>query len=53
MAGETEEIDLSDAIAIASFQVMLGRAPAASQWVDGLIAKATTGYNQGFAESFF
>jgi hypothetical protein len=37
MAGETEEIDLEDAIGIASFQVAMGRVPPASSWVDGLI----------------
>ena len=37
MAGETDEIELEDAIGIASFQVAMGRVPPASAWVDGLI----------------
>jgi hypothetical protein len=37
MAGETEEIELEDAIGIASFQVAMRRVPPASAWVDGLV----------------
>jgi hypothetical protein len=37
MAGETDEIELEDAIGIASFQVAMGWVPPASAWVDGLI----------------
>jgi hypothetical protein len=37
MAGETDEIDLEDAMDIASFQVATGRVPPASSWVHGLI----------------
>ena len=37
MAGETNEIELEDAIGIASFQVAMGRVPTASAWVDGLV----------------
>jgi hypothetical protein len=37
MAGETDEIELEDAIGIASFQVAMGRVPPASVWVDGLV----------------
>jgi hypothetical protein len=36
MAGATEEIDLEDAIGIASFQVAMKRVPPPSAWVDGL-----------------
>jgi hypothetical protein len=37
MAGEIHEIDLEDAIGIASFQIAMGRVPPASTWVDGLL----------------
>jgi hypothetical protein len=37
MAGETHEIELEEAIGIASFQVAMGRVPPASAWVDGLV----------------
>jgi hypothetical protein len=37
MAGVTDEIDLEDAVGIASFQVAMGRVPAPGQWVDGII----------------
>jgi hypothetical protein len=36
MAGETDVIDLEDAIGIASFQVAMGRVPPATAWVEGL-----------------
>jgi hypothetical protein len=36
MAGETDEIDLEDAIGIASFQVAMGRVPPVSAWVENL-----------------
>ena len=35
MAGECDEIDIEDAIGIASFYVAMGRIPPASAWVDG------------------
>jgi hypothetical protein len=37
MAGETDEIELEDAMGIASFQVAMGHVPPASAWVDGLL----------------
>jgi hypothetical protein len=40
LAGVTDEIDLEDALAIASFQVAMGRVPAPGMWVDGLIEQA-------------
>jgi hypothetical protein len=49
MAGETEEIELEDAIGIASFQVAVGRVPPASVWVDSLIQDRL----QASMESFF
>jgi hypothetical protein len=36
MAGETDEIDLEDAMGIASFQVAMGRVPSAKAWVESL-----------------
>ena len=49
MAGETEEIDLDDAIGIASFQVATGQVPPAGAWVDGLLQAR----QQDFMEAFF
>ena len=37
MAGETVEIDLEDAIGIASFLVATGQVPPVSRWVDAII----------------
>jgi hypothetical protein len=37
MAGESDEIELEDALGIASFQVAMGRVPPASLWVESLI----------------
>jgi hypothetical protein len=55
MAGVTdgEEIDLEDAIGIASFQVAAGRVPAATDWVDGLAEISAAERTEAFAESFF
>jgi hypothetical protein len=49
MAGETDEIDLEDAIGIASFQVAMGHVPPASAWVEGLIQAR----HQDVMEAFF
>ena len=49
MAGETDEIDLEDAIGIASFQVATGRVPPAGAWVEGLIQAR----QQDSMEAFF
>jgi hypothetical protein len=38
MAGVNDEIELEDAIGIASFFVATGRAPGPAQWVDTLVA---------------
>lgn len=53
MAGVTDEIDLEDAVGIASFQVAMGRVPAARAWVDGLAKASAEERNEAFAESFF
>ncbi len=39
MAGETSEIEIEDALAIASFQIAMGRVPPAGVWVDGLVER--------------
>ncbi len=49
MAGETDELDLEDALGIASFQVAMGRVPPAGAWVDGLIQ----GHQQDLMDAFF
>jgi hypothetical protein len=48
MAGETDEIDLEDAIGIASLQVATGRVPPAAAWVDGLIQTQRQDSMEGF-----
>lgn len=53
MAGEKDEIDLEDAIGIASFLVAMKRVPPPSVWVDSLIVAARDDINRGFAESLF
>ena len=55
MAGVTNEneIDLEDAVGIASFQVAMGRVPAATAWVDGLADVLSEERTEAFAESFF
>ena len=49
MAGEYDEIDLEDAIGIASFLVAMGRVPPANAWVDGL----TQAQQRDSMEAFF
>jgi hypothetical protein len=49
MAGVTDEIELEDAVALASLQVAAGRVPPASAWVDGLIEAQ----QQELIEAFF
>jgi hypothetical protein len=49
VAGESDEIDLEDAIGIASFQVATGRVPPASAWVEGLVQAQL----QNSVEAFF
>ncbi len=53
MAGVTDEIDLEDAIGIASFQVATGQVPPPYAWVDGLVEAAAAERTEAFAESFF
>ena len=48
MAGETDEIDLEDAIGIASFQVAMGRVPPATPGSTGLIQAQTAGSMEAF-----
>ena len=48
MAGECDEIDIEDAIGIASFYVAMGRIPPASAWVDGLIQSQTRDRMEAF-----
>jgi hypothetical protein len=36
MAGETGEVELEDALGIASFLLAMGRVPPPGLWVDGL-----------------
>ncbi len=53
MAGVTDEIDLEDAVGIASFQAATGRVPTAMAWVDGLAERSAEERTEAFAESFF
>jgi hypothetical protein len=48
LAGVTDEIELEDAIGIASFQVAMGQVPPASKWVDGLIEQAQSERMEAF-----
>jgi hypothetical protein len=48
MAGETEAIDLDDALGLASFMISTGRAPHPSQWVDALIGEEQSNMMEGF-----
>ena len=51
--GATDEIDLEDAIGIASFQVAMGRVPTPHAWVEGLVEAAASERTEAFADSFF
>jgi len=53
VAGVTDEIDLEDALGLASFLVLAGRVPAASMWVDEFVQERAESVNETFAESFF
>lgn len=44
----TDEIELEDALAIASFQITMGRVPPPSMWVDGLIDQAQSDRMEAF-----
>lgn len=48
MAGETEEVDLDDALGIASLMIAAGRVPAPSEWVDALIEEEQSHVMEGF-----
>jgi len=48
MAGVTDEIELEDAIGIASFQVAMGRVPGPAEWVDGIIDQRQADAMEGF-----
>ena len=48
MAGVTDEIELEDAMGIASFQVAMGHAPPVNAWVDGLINAERADAMEGF-----
>ena len=48
LAGVTDEIELEDALGIASFQVAMGRVPPPAAWVDGLIQQAQSDRIEGF-----
>jgi hypothetical protein len=48
MAGVTDEIDVEDAVGIASFMVEMGRVPAPAQWVDAMIEEQAANAMEGF-----
>jgi hypothetical protein len=48
MAGETGEVELEDALGIASFLQMMGRVPQPCLWVDGLVQSRREETMEGF-----
>jgi len=48
MAGVTDEIELEDALGIASFQVAMGRVPAPAQWVEAIVDAERADAMEGF-----
>jgi len=48
MAGVTDEVELEDAMGIASFQVAMGRVPPPVTWVDGIIDQQQADAMEGF-----
>lgn len=48
LAGVTDEIELEDALGIASFLVAMGRVPPPSVWVDGFIEQAQSDRIEAF-----
>ncbi len=48
LAGVTDEIELEDALGIASFQVAMGRVPPPTMWVDGLIEQSQSDRIEAF-----
>ena len=48
MAGVTDEVDVEDAVGIASFLVAMGRVPTPAQWVDAIAEEAQANAMEGF-----
>ena len=48
MAGVNDEIEVEDAIGIASFLVATGRVPAPERWVDAIIEQDAANAMEGF-----
>jgi hypothetical protein len=48
MAGVTDEIDVEDAVGIASFLIAMGRVPAPAHWVDAMIEQDAAQTMEGF-----
>jgi hypothetical protein len=48
MAGVSDDVELEDAIGLASFQIMTGRVPAPGQWVDAIIDAAKADAMESF-----
>ncbi len=48
MAGVTDELELEDAIGIASFMVSVGQVPSMGTWVDGLVESSRANAMEGF-----
>jgi hypothetical protein len=53
MAGLKGSVAFEDALGIASFMVTMERVPHPSLWVDELIAKGVSAFNEGWSENFF
>jgi len=53
VAGVTHEIDLEDALGIASFMVAAGRVPGPGRWVDGIVEQQQVEAIENFAASVF
>jgi hypothetical protein len=48
MAGVTDELELEDAVGIASFLVQMGRVPAPQEWVDAILDEQQANAMEGF-----
>ena len=53
MAGVGDEIELEEAVGIASFLVLAGRVPPATAWVESMIEGEIEAANEAFATSAF
>jgi hypothetical protein len=53
VAGLGDEPEFEDVLGHVSFLVMMGRVPAAVDWVDALAEGAASEKNEAFAEGFF